>query len=212
MRLGRKRGDADDTESTSDEMPETSAPDHGPWDVDAVADDVVRIDFGSLLVPAVDGMQLRVDLDEAGMVTAVAVTINDTSLQLQAFAAPRSEGLWDEVRTELVAAIADDGGAAVLGDGPLGPEVTAEIPVPDPDDSTLTRQPVRFIGADGPRWFLRGVVTGRGVHDAAAAETVLALWRDVVVRRGTDPLPPRELLPLQVPQDPALSAEPPGGS
>jgi len=190
----------------------SSAPAHGPWDADTVDDTVVRLDFGSLLVPAVDGMQLRVDLDEAGMVTAVTITVAESSLQLQAFAAPRSAGLWEEIRTELVAAIAEDGGSAVLGEGSAGPEVTAEIPMPDPDESTLARQPVRFIGVDGPRWFLRGVVTGPAVHDAAAAETVLALWRDVVVRRGTDPLPPRELLALQMPDDPGLSTEPPAGS
>ena len=37
-------------------------------------------------------------------------------------------------------------------------------------DGRTGHQPARFIGIDGPRWFLRAVFHGRAVHDAEAAE------------------------------------------
>ena len=57
----------------------------------------------------------------------------------------------------------------------------------------------RFIGVDGPRWFLRGVVTGDGAVNAEAAAEIEDLFRSVVVVRGSTPMPPRDLIPLHMP-------------
>jgi hypothetical protein len=57
----------------------------------------------------------------------------------------------------------------------------------------------RFIGVDGPRWFLRGVISGKGAVDPGAAAQVEDLFRSIVVVRGTTPMPPRDLIPLTVP-------------
>jgi hypothetical protein len=61
---------------------------------------------------------------------------------------------------------------------------------------------VRFIGVDGPRWFLRAVVGGKAVLDEKDAEVIYTMLRSVVVVRGETPMPPRELLPLRVPNNP----------
>ena len=60
---------------------------------------------------------------------------------------------------------------------------------------------VRFVGVDGPRWFLRGVISGEGAVEPAAAAVVEDLFRSVVVVRGGAPMPPRDLLPLHMPAD-----------
>ena len=49
----------------------------------------------------------------------------------------------------------------------------------------------RFVGVDGPRWFLRGVVGGAATSDVEAAAAVEDLFRSIVVVRGTSPMPPR---------------------
>ena len=82
--------------------------------------------------------------------------------------------------------------------GPFGRELLARLPVRTAEGRTGHR-PARFIGHDGPRWFLRGVLTGRAAiepQDAAELEDVFA---DVVVVRGSQPRAPRDLLPLVVP-------------
>ncbi len=89
------------------------------------------LDFGSLRVPAVDGMQVRAELDDQQQVVGVAVMLEETMLQLQAFAAPKSESLWDEVRQEIAEGIRGGQGKAREVDGPFGRELQAEVVVTD---------------------------------------------------------------------------------
>ncbi len=109
-------------------------------------------------------MQLRVEMDDNEKPVAVAVMVDDTVLQLQAFAAPKSESLWDAVRQELAEGIRGSQGKAREADGPFGRELQAEVVTTD-DQGKTARQNVRFIGLDGSRWFLRGVITGAGVAE-----------------------------------------------
>jgi len=182
----------------------------GPWDVAQLdgQGDAQRIDFGALLIPALDGMQLRVELGEDQQVVAITVLLGETSLQLQAFAAPRGEGIWDDVRQEIAEGIRGSQGMAREADGPFGRELRAEVPLEGMTGSA-SRQVVRFIGADGPRWFLRGLISGAGGADPTEAGPVEEIFRGVAVRRGDHAAAPREPLPLTVPNDSGLLSEEP---
>ena len=169
-------------------------------------DGVTRIDFGAIKVPGVDGMELRAELDDQEQVIGVAVMIDDTVLQLQAFAAPKSERLWDEVRQEIAEGIRGSQGKAREVEGPFGRELHAEVVVV-PDDGPQVRQPVRFIGRDGERWFLRGVVTGAGAADPSRAEAVESVFDGVRVVRGSHAAPPRDPLPLTLPDNTPAPSE-----
>jgi hypothetical protein len=82
------------------------------------------------------------------------------------------------------------------------------MPQAGPDGRTVF-MPARFVGIDGPRWFLRAVVSGRAAIEPEAAEPIHEVIRTAVVDRGPEAMPPRELLPLQLPQtaDPAEASE-----
>jgi hypothetical protein len=58
---------------------------------------------------------------------------------------------------------------------------------------------VRFIGVDGPRWFLRAMFAGPVAADGQQAAPYEELLRQVVVVRGSEPLPVREPVPLRLP-------------
>lgn len=195
--------DGDDAEApvtvTLPKGPKTS----GPWDVSEVPEGQERVNFGSVLVPAVEGMQIRVELDEAEQITAITVLLGDTALQLQAFAAPRSEGIWDEVRQEIAEGIRSDRGRATEADGPFGREVRADVSIAGPDGKTNVQR-VRFLGADGPRWFLRGLISGAGATDDSSAKMAEALFAEVAVDRGVEAAAPRQPLVLTVPESPNL--------
>jgi hypothetical protein len=60
---------------------------------------------------------------------------------------------------------------------------------------------VRFVGIDGPRWFLRGLFTGPAADGGEQAELLEEVLRDVVVVRGEHPVPPREILELRLPPE-----------
>ena len=47
--------------------------------------------------------------------------------------------------------------------GGLGTELRTRMPSAGPDGRTVFA-PATFVGVDGPRWFLRGVLSGRGRH------------------------------------------------
>ncbi len=207
--------DADNADDVVASRDETDRPNpgkvrpEGPFDVDDVDDEVTRIDFGALRVPAIDGMEVRLDVDDQGRISAVAVALQGAVLQLQVFAAPRSLGLWDDVRAEMISGIVGSGGKAEEDAGPFGPELVAQVPT-DATKPGSGLQPVRFLGVDGPRWFLRGVISGDSGGDPQDLVAVHEIFRNVVVVRGDAAAPPRELLLLTMPDDPSLRSEPPG--
>ena len=86
-----------------------------------------------------------------------------------------------------------------MRDGAFGPELLAQIPVAAGEGQSGHMRLARFIGVDGPRWFLRGVIAGEAAVDPAAAAQVEDLFRSIVVVRGATPMPPRDLIPLRLP-------------
>lgn len=177
----------------------------GPWDADDVDLPGGRLDLGAILVPGRPGMELRMEIDKAsGAVSAAAVSLAGSTLQLQAFAAPRTDGIWDEIRAEIAESVTKQGGSADDLPGPFGRELLARLPVRTPEGRTGHR-PARFIGADGPRWFLRGVVTGKAAVDPEAAVALEDVFADIVVVRGTDARAPRDLLALRLPEQDGLT-------
>ena len=57
---------------------------------------------------------------------------------------------------------------------------------------------------DGPRWFLRAMLVGSVAEADVKAEPYLRVLREVVVARGTEPLPVREPVALRLPRDVVL--------
>ncbi|MBV9592896.1 MAG: DUF3710 domain-containing protein [Actinobacteria bacterium] len=178
-------------------------PTTGPWDIrDQPEDETPRVDLGSLRVPVVDGMEIRLDVNESQQVISATVVNGNGSMQLGVFAAPRNEGIWDEVRVEIMQSMLSQGGAArEQADGLLGPEIVGKLRV---EGGTT---PVRFIGVDGPRWLLRAMILGPAAIESAKAAAFENLLRDVVVVRGADPLPVREPVPLKLPAQALEAAE-----
>ncbi|WP_158506805.1 DUF3710 domain-containing protein [Streptomyces collinus] len=169
----------------------------GPWDYSEVDQPVEgRLDFGGLILPIVDNMEIRVDVAGNAIISATVV-LRDSAIHLQAFAAPKSEGIWDAVREEIGTGIVQQGGIIDEVEGPLGWELQAQVQVQLPDGSDGF-QIVRFVGVDGPRWFLRGVISGKAALHPHAASEVEQVFRDTVVVRGQDPMAPRDPILLRL--------------
>jgi hypothetical protein len=219
----RERGVPPEPQHRAREVDETS----GPWDeADAPSDGIARIDLGSLRLPALPGMDLRVDLNAQQKVVGATLRAGDSLLQISAFAAPRADGIWDSVREDLAKGVSGQGGSLREVEGPFGPELAGTIvaaPPPPPGAAEApqpVRRPARFLGVDGPRWFLRGLITGPAAAGPEAAAALEEAFRGIVVVRGTEPMPVREQLPLTLPaqaaaqlarQQQAAGSQPPGG-
>lgn len=170
----------------------------GPFDLSEVPTIRPYIDLGGIKVAPREGLQMRLEVDErAQRVVAASIEYRDSLLQVQAFSAPKSRGLWHEIRAQLVEQLDEQGAESRVEEGPLGPElVTASVV---PAEQGGGSRVVRFIGVDGPRWILRGVILGEAAEDDAARETVLEIFREIVVVRGEAPMPPGELIAMHVP-------------
>ena len=173
--------------------------DAGPWDASTGFPEADRMDFGSLLVPVRDGFDIQVNLDEEAGIW-IAVVHGDSALQLQAFAAPKRSGIWDDVREEISAEVDKSGGSSQQQEGPFGSELLAGLTQVG-EDGRPQQQWLRFMGADGPRWFLRGLITGPAAQRPAAARPFEEIFADVVVVRGEHAEPPRKALDIQLPEE-----------
>ena len=194
--FGRRRGrgaenaDVAEDDLYDDHVEGSLVSELGPYDeADAPDDEVSRLDLGSVRVPVPDGAQLQVEMDPAGPVRAVHVVTPYGQVTVNAYAAPRSGGLWEEVCGELAEQLRADGAAVHSEAGDWGQELVA----------ALGEVSLRFIGVDGPRWMLRGVVAGPPDRARAGSAALRDLLRDTVVVRGDGPMPPRTPLPVELP-------------
>ena len=146
------------------------------------------------------GMELRLEVDQDTQdVTAVQIGHDKGSVQLQVFAAPRSSGIWGEIREEIAEMIRGNGGTVEEAAGTFGPELRTRLAQPGPQGRTIFA-PAVFAGIDGRRWFLRAVYSGSPAIEEEARAPFDEVLRSLVIERGDEPRAPREMLPLQMPQ------------
>lgn len=204
MRKRRKAAaGADPVEQAPPAEPTVEGPRaHGPWDVSehpVEEGDESRADLGALSIAGHPEVELRLQVDEAaGTVVAVMLVAKDGAMELRAFAAPRNEDLWDEIRPKLAAEAARRGGTATPVDGPFGTALHMVVPGVTPDGQKMT-QPQTVLGIAGPRWLLRVTAFGRPAQEYRPDGLLETVLRSVVVNRGNQPMAPGEALPLVLP-------------
>jgi hypothetical protein len=173
----------------------------GPFDVGAAPDDgMQRLDLGALRVPALPDVEVRVEAGTGGHIQQVVLVWGASALQLGAFAAPRSEGVWAEVREDILTTRIAEGGQAAEINGEYGVELRVRVPTPQgPMD-------LRYVGVDGPRWLVLGIYQGAAADDPSAAGPLHEVFRRLIVVRGDAAMPVREALPLRLPPELAAQA------
>jgi hypothetical protein len=170
----------------------------GPFDSERVEINESYIDFGSILVPkSIPDMAVRVEVEESSSrLVAVSLEVENSLLQISAFSAPKSTPIWHEVADQLLESLKAQGAEASISECPFGVSILATM---HSDDADQPSRQLKFFGADGPRWFLRGILSGQALTDPATGVVLDNVFRQLVVNRGLEALPPRELLPLVMP-------------
>ncbi|GII91990.1 DUF3710 domain-containing protein [Sinosporangium siamense] len=206
--FGRRRRRHEEGEAATAVAEEAPAParESGPWDSEETHPEVERVDLGGLLLPVSPGFEVQLNVAGEQIVGAV-VLFEESALQVHAFAAPKSSGIWDEVRSELAEGVKTAGGTCEEREGPFGLELAAMVPAEAAGVGEGPPQPVRYIGVDGPRWFLRAVISGRAASEDEAAKTLEGVVRDLVVVRGDEPMAPKEPIQLALPQETRAAVE-----
>jgi len=178
-----------------------------PRDVSELGPHEQFLDLGAVRLPVADDVlegieiQLQADPETDAVMALLLVDGPEKALELRAFAAPRHETLWDEVRAEIAAEAAAAGGLTQPVVGRWGEELLIQVGVVLPDGQQAV-QVTRFVGVDGPRWFLRGAFLGRAAIEPATADRLDAVLSGLSVARGQEPMAPRDPLPFALPGQP----------
>ncbi|WP_293819712.1 DUF3710 domain-containing protein, partial [uncultured Corynebacterium sp.] len=103
--------------------------------------------------------------------------------------------LWAESVEETVAGMTKDGLDVHVEDGPWGQEICA----------VAGEGQMRLIGVNGPRWMFRATLAG----EKSKADELAKIGREITartfIRRGNDPFPAGQPLPVLMP--PAMADE-----
>jgi hypothetical protein len=196
---GQELADDEFDDEAYDEPANDSGGLQGPWDAAEPFPPRERVDLGSLQVPM--GPEHEIQLVMADQHGAwVTIRHGESEMQVQAFAAARRGALWDDVRAEIAKEVGEAGGDSQDSQGSFGTELMARVPT-EPGQPASGMRLVRFVGVDGPRWFLRGLFTGPAADGGEPAGLLEEIFRDVVVVRGEHPVPPRDILELRLPPE-----------
>lgn len=177
----------------------------GPFDIDEVElgdGEVQRIDLGTLILTPWPGLNLQLQVQEATkQVQAVTGVWRKSGIEVTLFAAPASGGLAAEQQEELAEQAQAAGGSAEVAAGPFGPELRRILPQTGPNGEQLFHVS-RVWFAEGPRWLLRGTLLGEAAlpDGDAKARPFVEFFRNLVVRRGTKPMVPGDLLTMDLPK------------
>lgn len=190
--------DADVRAGVSDDDPVWSEP--GPRDLSEVDATMGYVDLGSLRIPAIAGMQLRTQLAPDGRtVLRVLLVLGSSGIQVSLAAAPKSGGVWDELREQIRSGMEADGAQVQDVRTRYGEELLADLLVTLPDGGRATSR-MRVIGREGPRWFARIDVLGPAAQSLEAGASLEQVIDRMVVVRDDAPRARLDLLPLHVPE------------
>lgn len=168
---------------------------NGPYDVSDVNAPVEVANFGSISFVPSPLITVRAEIEDGtSRIVALSFDYKESTLQVQAFASPKGEPIWEAVLEDIATNLSSQGVPVQREVGPFGLELLAEITNPNQNS-----QVVRMFAFNGERWLLRGTMSGNALKDIESRTFLEDFFRSFVVSRGELPLPPRELLPLELP-------------
>jgi len=94
------------TQGTDQDLATHNSPiTHGPYDIhdSHLPENQTYLDLGGLKIPGRDGLGLRLTAnDDHSLITDLTIVYHQSSRQIQAFAAPKTMGIWDATRTSII--------------------------------------------------------------------------------------------------------------
>ena len=143
--FGRKKKTHDDEIDEVEALPRLSDEDADIWsepgprnygDVDTSEG---YVDMGAILFPARPGMQLRTQVaDDGTTVLQILVVLGNSGIQMSVAAAPRSGGVWDELRDEIRSGFEKQGAKVADIRTRYGNELLVDMPMKMPDGRSAT--------------------------------------------------------------------------
>ena len=203
--FGRKKKTAPSEVEQVEELPRLADEDAdiwsepGPRNYGEVDTSEGYIDMGAILFPAVQGMQLRTQVaDDGTTVLQILVVLGNSGIQMSVAAAPRSGGVWEELREEIRKGFEEQNAKVADIRTRYGDELLVDMPMQMPDGRSATSR-MRSLGREGDRWFARIDILGPAAANAEAGVDIEKVIDRIVVHRDDHPRTRLELLPVRLP-------------
>ena len=155
--FGRKKKTAPSEVEQVEELPRLADEDAdiwsepGPRNYGEVDTSEGYIDMGAILFPAVQGMQLRTQVaDDGTTVLQILVVLGNSGIQMSVAAAPRSGGVWEELREEIRKGFEEQNAKVADIRTRYGDELLVDMPMQMPDGRSATSR-MRILGREGDR-------------------------------------------------------------
>ena len=197
--FGRKKKTAPSEVEQVEELPRLADEDAdiwsepGPRNYGEVDTSEGYIDMGAILFPAVQGMQLRTQVADDG-----TTVLGNSGIQMSVAAAPRSGGVWEELREEIRKGFEEQNAKVADIRTRYGDELLVDMPMQMPDGRSATSR-MRILGREGDRWFARIDILGPAAANAEAGVDIEKVIDRIVVHRDDHPRTRLELLPVRLP-------------
>ena len=149
-----------------------------------------QVDLGSMLIPIPHSGDVQVEVGPDGP-QAVHIATPFGRLTPVAFAAPKSGGLWESTISEISSQFDPAEATVTVENGPWGKEILAV------GDGGV----VRVIGVNGSGWMFRLSLQGPKGQVDELTQMGRALAARVIVKRGDQPMPAGDILPVVLPQE-----------
>ncbi len=173
----------------------------GPYDINDDYKHIKRLNMGAIRIPAIPGMQvIPQPSDKEDLYLSVSLVQNDTAINIMALTDSKTPHTWDELQATLIEDINKKRGTIDRKKSKFGKELITNIAVSTPDGRTEI-ETIKYLGINGNRWVLRIIITGKALFDDKVAEEINDIIEKIVVDRGTQPLPPGEILLLTLPDE-----------
>ena len=174
-----------------------------PLNKNEITNEEDYVNFGSVLIPKLDGLDVTVQIDQQSkQLTSFSLIYANTIAKVEIFAAAKEHSSWADIRFEIAARLEETQVQPKISTGSFGPQITAVMPTFDEQGKVIV-QAIRFLGIDGDRWFLRATISGAGAVDFDAAHQVDEIIAKLVIDRGDEPMAPGSRLPITFPSNEA---------
>ncbi|EEH63444.1 hypothetical protein HMPREF0044_1368 [Gleimia coleocanis DSM 15436] len=202
------KGDVDVTPADNEEVePLVETPDHGPYDITQKKPRLTHLDFGTLKLPMVPGMQVQpIMSDDRQSIQRLNLLFNGFVVHLLVVAAPKSGGVANDLLDQTEASFKAEGAQVERAKGRWAEELQVAIPVKS-ETGQDGFTPLRVTFIEGPRWVLRVDMVGAAAVVAEAFAQAATIVDEVIVERDNVPRAPLSLIQLQIPQNAKLTAE-----
>ncbi|MDO5060156.1 MAG: DUF3710 domain-containing protein [Actinomycetaceae bacterium] len=174
---------------------------HGPWDISEKTVPDNYLDFGTVKIPMLTGLQIQPVLSaDRQSIERLNLMFANSVVQILAIATPRSGNVAGELLNDTEKAFKEQGADVKRAPGRWGRELQIAVPVAGPDGQKGIT-PLRVVFIEGNRWALRIDMVGAVAVEDEVYRAAATLIDNLIVERDKEPRAPLSLIRLNIPRD-----------